>query len=72
MKNSIKFTPTTQFPEMVTITRGRLRGKRFVNIEMANQFILKLEQEKYSKRFEKQIKYDLQQVIVNEEYFDGY
>ena len=69
MKNSIKLTPTDKFPQMVTITRGRLRGKRFVNKETALQRILEIEQQMVLNRVRNSIKKDIQKLTTPNLYY---
>lgn len=69
MRNSLKFTPTEKFPKMVTVTRGELRGKKFVNQEMANQAILQIEQKRVLRRMKKSINHDIQTINIQNLYY---
>lgn len=65
MEKSIKQTPTDTHPNMVTITRGNLKGKRYVNREKALQAILEHQQQKVVQRLQKSVRKDLDKVVIN-------
>lgn len=69
MTNSIKPTPSDTHPEMVTITRGKLKGKRYINQEKAEQAILESQQQQVVQRLQKNVRKDLKRVTIDDYYW---
>lgn len=69
MINSIKPTPSDTHPEMVTITRGKLKGKKYINQEKAEQAILEFQQQQVVQRLQKSIRKDINKVTIDDYYW---
>lgn len=69
MIKSIKPTPSDTHPNMVTITRGKLKGKKYINQEKAEQAILEFEQQQVVKRLQRNVRKDLRKVTIDDYYW---
>jgi hypothetical protein len=54
---------------MVTITRGKLKGKKYINQEKAEQAILEFQQQQVVQRLQKSVRKDLNKVTIDDYYW---